>query len=172
MQFDVDARTRRQGRFPHELAMVNLLVFNLMLCAGVLAGTMARKGSLLEHYKLWLVNAPLAMSLRVIAYMMRRTAHAPADAPWFAAAHWSITSRRFGVLLVAYLAGAALVGLSWLLSQASPNLQEVMCVAPKLIAVMVVAVLESSALFQANSGEVPYGIVARLPPPAEAMRPT
>lgn len=87
MQFDDDVRTRRQGRFPHELAMVNLLVFNLMLCAGVLAGTMARKGSLLEHCKLWLVAAPLTMSLGVIAYTMRRAAHAPADAPWFEAAH-------------------------------------------------------------------------------------
>lgn len=83
------------------------------------------------------------------------------------------------MLLVAYLAGAALVGLGWLLSQASPNLQEVMfvalvrvAVAPMLIAVMVVAVLESGALFQANSGVVPDGIVARLPPPAEATRPT
>jgi ABC-type Fe3+-siderophore transport system permease subunit len=178
MQFDVDARTRRQGRFPHELAMVNLLVFNLMLCAGILAGTMARKGSPLEHYKLWLVSMPLAMSLAVIAYTFRRAARAPSEVPWFAAAHWAITWRRYRVLLVAYLAGAVLVGCGWLLSQASPNLQEVMfvalvrvAVAPMLVAVMVVAVLESSALFQANSGEVPDGIVALLPPPADIARP-
>jgi hypothetical protein len=177
MQFDVDPRTRRQGRFPHELAMVNLLVFNLMLCAGILAGTMARKGSPLEHYKLWLVAVPLAMSLVVIAYTIRRAARAEPGTPWFAAAHWTITSRRYRVLLVAYLAGAALVGLGWLLSTASPNLQEVMfvalvrvAVAPMLITVMVVAVLESSALFQANSGEVPDGIVARMSPPGDVMQ--
>lgn len=178
MQFSVDARTRRQGRFPHELAMVNLLVFNLTLCAGILAGTMARKGSPLEQYKLWLVAAPLTMSLAVIAYTIRRATHRGPNIPWFAAAHWAITSRRYRVLLAAYLAGSLLVGLGWLLSRASPNLQEVMfvalvrvAVAPMLIAVMVVAVLESSALFQANSGEVPDGIVERLPPPADTTKP-
>jgi hypothetical protein len=62
-----------------------------------------------------------------------------------------------------------LVGLGWLLSLASPNLQEVMfvalvrvAVAPMLISVMVLAVLESSALFQANTGEVPDRIAAKF----------
>jgi len=173
MQFTIDEATRRQARLPHELAMVNLLGCNLMLCAGVLASTMARKGSTLEHYKVWLILVPFMLSLAVIAYSFRRAARALAAAPWFVATQWRIAIRRHRVLLIAYLAVAVLIGLGWLLSLANASLQEVMfialvrvAVAPLLVTVMVLAVLESSALFQAITGELPDREAARHPPPA------
>jgi len=43
-------------------------------------------------------------------------------------------------------------------------------VTPILIAVMVVAVLESSALFQAHTGELPDRVFERFPPPANVPR--
>ena len=174
MQFDIDPITRRQGRAPHELAMVNLLLFNLMFCMAVLAGTMAQRGSALEHYKALTIASPLGLSLAVIAYSFWRAAQTRATGPWFAAAHWSITTGRYRILMIAYVVGAALVGLGWLLSLSNPKLQELMfvalvrvAVAPMLISVMVLAVLESSALAQAGNGEVPDGVVKRLPPPAD-----
>jgi hypothetical protein len=81
MKFDVDATTRRQGRAPHELAMINLLLFNLMFCGAVLASSMAQRGSTLEHYKLWLIVIPLALSLAVIAFSFWRAARARAAGP-------------------------------------------------------------------------------------------
>ena len=80
------------------------------------------------------------------------------------------------ILMIAYLVGAALVGLGWLLSLSNPKLQELMfvalvrvAVAPMLISVMVLAVLESSALAQAGNGEVPDGVVKRMPRPADLV---
>ena len=176
MQFDIDPATRRQGRTPHELAMVNLLLFNLLFCMAVLAGTMAQKGSALAHYKVLTIAMPLGLSLAVIAYSFWRAARAKADGPWFAAAHWSLATGRYRILMIAYLVGAALVGLGWLLSLSNPKLQELMfvalvrvAVAPMLISVMVLAVLESSALAQAGNGEVPDGAVKRMPPPADLV---
>jgi hypothetical protein len=176
MQFEIDAATRRQGRAPHELAMVNLLVFNLLFCMAVLAGTMAQKGSAIAQYKLWTIAVPLGLSLAIIAYSYWRAARAKAQGPWFAAAHWSLATGRYRILMIAYLVGAALVGLGWLLSLSNPKLQELMfvalvrvAVAPMLISVMVLAVLESSALAQAGNGEVPDGVVKRMPPPADLV---
>jgi hypothetical protein len=173
MQFEIDPTTRRQGRAPHELAMVNLLLFNLLFCMAVLAGTMAQRGSVLAQYKAWTIAIPLGLSLAVIAYSFWRAARAKARGPWFAAAHWSLATSRYRILLIAYLVGAALVGLGWLLSLSNPKLQNLMfialvrvAVAPMLMSVMVVAVLESSALAQAGNGEVPDGVVKRMPPPA------
>ncbi len=173
MQFEIDLVTRRQGRAPHELAMVNLLVFNLLFCMAVLAGSMAQKGSALEHYKAWTIAIPLALSLAVIAYSFWRAAQAKAEGLWFSAAHWSLAVGRYRILMIAYLVGAALVGLGWLLSLSNPKLQELMfvalvrvAVAPMLISVMVLAVLESSALAQAGNGEVPAAVIKRMPPPA------
>jgi hypothetical protein len=172
MQFEIDPLLRRQGRAPHELAMVNLLLFNLLVCMAVLAGSMAQKGSLLEHYKAWTIAVPLSLSLAVIAYSFWRAARTKTRGPWFAAAHWALATGRYRILLIAYLVGAALIGLGWLLSLSNPKLQELMfvalvrvAVAPMLASVMVLAVLESSALAQAGNGEVPDGIVKRMPPP-------
>ena len=109
MQFDIDPTTRRQGRAPHELAMVNLLLFNLLFCMAVLAGTMAQKGSALAHYKVLTIAIPLSLSLAVIAYSFWRAARVKADGPWFAAAHWSLHG-RYRILMFAYLVGAAWSG--------------------------------------------------------------
>lgn len=177
MQLDIDERTRRRGRFPHELAMVNLLVINLLLCAGIIAGTMARKGSALDQHKLWLVAAPLAASLAVIAFTWRRAVQARTEAPGFVATHWNIALKRYFILAGSYLVAALFVALGWLLSQTQSGLQEVMfvalvrvAVAPMLIAVMVCAVLESSALAQAGNAEAPDGSAAPLPSAANAGR--
>ncbi len=154
---NVDATTRRQGRAPHELAMINLLLFNLMFCGAVLASSMAQRGSTLEHYKFWLIVIPLALSLAVIAFSFWRAARARAAGPWFM---------------------AGLIGLGWLLAhtQDKPGMQEMMfialqrvAVAPMLISVMVLAVLESSSLFQAGNGEVPDSAAKRMPPPADLI---
>ncbi len=172
MKFELAEPTRRQGRVPHELAMVNLIVINLLLCGGILASTLAKKGSTLEYYKLWLVLLPLLLSLAVIAWSFVRAAQAQAADHWFVAVQWQIAVRRYRFLLIAYVAEAVLTGLAWLLSQANPALHEVMfvalvrvAVAPLLLAVMVLAVLESSALFQTITGEVPEREVERMPPP-------
>jgi hypothetical protein len=176
MKFQIDALTRRQGRAPHELAMINLLVFNLMLCGGVVASSMAQRGSVLEHYKLWIIAVPLAVSFTIIAFSFWRTLQTRNRGPWFAAVHWEIAASRYRILLLVYLVGAGLIGLGWLLAhtQDKPGMQEMMfialqrvAVAPMLISVMVLAVLESSSLFQAGNGEVPDGATKRMPPPAD-----
>jgi hypothetical protein len=178
MKFQIDAPTRRQGRAPHELAMINLLVFNLMLCGGVVASSMAQRGSVLEHYKPWIIAVPLAISLAIIAFSFWRAVQTRNRGPWFAAVHWEIAASRYRILLLVYLVGAGLIGLGWLLAhtQDKPGMQEMMfialqrvAVAPILISVMVLAVLESSSLFQAGNGEVPDGAAKHMPPPVDLI---
>ena len=158
----MDTATRRAGRLPHEIAMVNLLIFNLGLCGGILASTMLRHGSAMENYRLAFVLAPLSGSLALMGYSFWRwRTFKNTAAPWLLA-HWQIACRHYRFLLIAYGVCASLIGLGWLLSLTNPNLKDVMfvalvrvAVAPLLIAIMVIAVLESSALFQANKGEAP-----------------
>ena len=171
MKIPTEAGERRQARVPHEIAMVNLVVFNLLLCAGILASTLARSGSVLEHYKAWLIVVPMACSLLLMAFTFRRAKHLRTTASWFVAAHWWLSARRYRILLIAYLVAAVLIALGWLLSLGSPSVQGLMfialvrvAVAPLLISVMVIAVLESSALFQASSGELPDRLPELFPP--------
>lgn len=178
MQFDIDPSTRRQGRAPHELAMVNLLVFNLLALVALLAGSFLQQGSALAHYRLLGVLAPLGVSLGIVAYTFVRAARARARGAWFAAAHWEVAKGRCKILLITYAVGAGLIALGWLISQGQkdPRMADLMFIAlqrvalaPLLISVMVLAVLESSGLVQAGNGEVPEGVVKRLPPPADSV---
>ena len=176
MYFPIEETTRRKAKTPHELAMINLLLFNLMLLIALLAGSFLQQGSPLADYKQMGALVPLLISLSIVAYTFVRAGKAAAGDAWFVAAHWKLATSRYGILLIAYVVGAALIGLGWLLSQGQkdPRMEELMfialqrvAIAPVLISLMVLIMLESGSLYQAERGEVPDGIIKHFPPPAE-----
>lgn len=176
MFFTVDNATRRKAKSPHELAMINLLLINLPMLIALLAGSFLQKGSILENYKLIGVLAPLFVSLGIVVYTFSKAGKTAGDGHWFVAAHWKLTTARYKVLLIAYAVGAGLIGIGWLLSlaQKNPGMQELMfvalqrvAIAPILISLMVLIMLESGSLYQAGRGEVPDGLIERFPPPAD-----
>jgi hypothetical protein len=176
MYFPIDESTKRKAKTPHELAMVNLLLFNLLLLIALLAGSFLQKGSALADYKLAGVLVPLFLSLSIVTYSFARARTTAADGPWFVAAHWKLATNRYRILLIAYVVGAALIGLGWLLSQAQrdPRMEELMfialqrvAIAPILLSLMVLIMLESGSLYQAGRGEVPDGLAKRFPPPPD-----
>lgn len=176
MFFHVDEPTRRKAKSPHELAMVNLLLFNLIMLIALLAASFLPKDSLGADLKLVGILVPWLTSLAIVAYTFKRAGKAASGEVWFVAAHWRIATGHYKILMIAYLVGATLIGLGWLLSQSQsdPGMQELMfialqrvAVAPILISLMVLIVLESGALYQAGRGEVPDGITKRFPPPMD-----
>lgn len=173
MIFQVDQAARRRAKSPHELAMVNLLLVNLPMLIVLLAGSFLPQGSPLADYKLAGVLLPLAISLGIVAFTFVRSRVA---GDWFVAAHWRIAGGRYKLLLVAYAVGALLIGLGWLLSQGhqDPRMQALMfvalqrvAIAPLLIFLMVLLMLESGSLGQAGRGEVPERAAERFPPPPD-----
>ncbi len=119
---------------------------------------------------------PFLISLGIIAYSFRKSGKSAASGPWFVAAHWKLATGRYKFLLIAYAVGAALIGLGWLLSQGQkdPRMEELMfialqrvAIAPILISLMAIIMLESGSLSQAGRGEVPNGLIERFPPPAD-----
>ena len=176
MFFPIAEPVRRQAKSPHELAMVNLLLFNLPMLIALLGGSFVQKDSTLAAYKALGVAVPLGLSLAVVVYTFLYARRAARVGPWFVAIHWRLAGRRYLVLLIAYLAGAGLIGLGWLLAhtQKLPGMQDMMfialqrvAIAPMLITLMVLIMLESGALYAAQRGEVPDGLVKRFPPPAD-----
>lgn len=176
MFFAIDSATRRKAKSPHELAMVNLLLFNLLMLIALLAGSFLRKGSTLADYKLVGVLVPLFLSLGVIVYTFSRARRTAAEDQWFVTVHWKLATGRYKILLIAYAVGAGLIGSGWLLSlaQKSPGMQELMfvalqrvAIAPILISLMALIMLESGSLYQAGRGEVPDGLIKRFPAPVE-----
>jgi hypothetical protein len=176
MFFPIASPVRRQAKSAHELAMVNLILVNLLMLIALLAGSFLQHGSPLVDYKLVGVLVPFFVSLAIIAFTFIKAARLAGGGPWFVAAHWRLATNRYKILLIAYAVGAGLIGTGWLLSMAqkSAGMQELMfvalqrvAIAPVLIALMVLIMLESGALYQAGRGEVPDSLITRFPPPAD-----
>jgi len=191
MFFPVSEHERRQAKSPHELSMINLLLFNLLIGIALLAGSMAQPDSLIGRYKWIAVAVPLAMSLLVIGFTRVRASRR--GSAWFVAAHWKLAASRYKSLLIVYPVCAAILSLALFsgkdaasiearIKHLSPAMQEMerrklesqdmgeavwarIAVVPLLLTVMVTIMLESGAIYQAQRGEVPDGLVKRLPPP-------
>ncbi|NEV63321.1 hypothetical protein [Thiorhodococcus minor] len=194
MLIHVDEATRKAAKTPHELAMINLIVFNLLVGAALLAGSMAQPDSVIGRFKWAAVAAPLLLSLLVIGLTWLRASR-PGQRPWFVAAHWRLSAARYRLLLAAYVLSGALLSLGWLggaseaeiaaqVRDLSPAMQEMqrhklesqhlgeavwarIGVVPLLIAVMVSIMLESGAIYQAGRGEIPDALARRFPPPSD-----
>lgn len=195
MLFDVDDAIRKQAKSPHELAMVNLIVFNLMIGVALLAGSMAQPDSALARFKWLAIGLPLTLSLGVIAFTWLRATRGQTRMHWFAAVHWRLAASRYRLLLITYPLCAAIlsialfsgqdhVGIEARIRDLSPVMREMerrklesqdmgsavwarIGVVPLLLAIMVSIMLESGSIYQASRGEVPDPLVARFPPPPD-----
>mgnify|MGYP001090011852 CR=1 FL=1 len=195
MFFPVPEADRRRAKTPHELAMVNLLVLNLLVGVALLAGSMAQPDSLIGTYKWAAVAVPLLISLGVVGHTWLRAVRAGSNLPWFVAAHWKLSASRYKLLLAAYLLFAAILSLALFtgdddaaieaqIKDLPPAMQEMerrklhsqhmgeqvwarIAVVPLILTVMVTIMLESGSIYQAQRGEVPDGVVKRFPPPPD-----
>jgi hypothetical protein len=196
MFYAVDESERRLGRAPHELAMVNLLLFNLLIGVALLAGSMAEPDSQIARFKWIGVAVPVLVSLAIIVFTWLRAARAAGHRSWFAAAHWRLSAGRYKVLLIAYVITAAVVSLAFFggdgdtaelearIADLPPAMQAMernkaasqdmgsaiwarIGVVPLLLTVMALIMLESGALYQAGRGEVPDAVAEGFPSPPE-----
>ncbi len=140
----------RPARAPHELFMVNLLLFHLLAAPAAIA----------LEVGLWGLLLPLVLSLTTMAYSRYRASVTEG----FIGAHWRLALGRYRWLLVAYAIAAVLIGIGTLVGSGSSDsnmsgiIQTVfvrIAIMPVLLTVMVCAYLESNAIKQAASGEWP-----------------
>jgi hypothetical protein len=162
MLYAIDDTLKRQARAPHELLMINLAAFHLLLAPASIALDIGAWG---------LALPPLFSSL-VIAYIYLRSHRAAAATPWFALMHWRLAWRRCRLLLLGYAASALIIGGGSLLalSAQKQSMREIIFtiatrvgVMPTIVMVLVLFVLANSGLELAGKGEVPDGLLKRYP---------
>lgn len=160
----IDDSVRRQARTPHELLMVNLALFHLLLAPGAIALDIGAWGLLLT---------PLFSSM-VMAYIYWRGRKVEQSGPWLVVAHWKLAWQRCQLLLYAYAASALIIGGGGLLALGanSHSMRDIIFtiatrigVMPTVVVVLVSFVLANSALEQANQGMVPEAIKKKYPMP-------
>ncbi|MEJ2404216.1 MAG: hypothetical protein P8171_07995 [Candidatus Thiodiazotropha sp.] len=163
MLFEIDEALRKRAKSPHELSMLNLVGFHLIAAPASIVLDVGLLGFLI----------PLSLSLCVIAYIWFSAARTHAHDDWFVAAHWRLSANRTRILLVGYTISAVILGMAFMATTGSSKGHIMMvaisrvAVVPTLITVMVCFVLESGSIYQAGRGEVPDGIVKRMPAPED-----
>ncbi len=161
MIFEIDETQRKRGKSPHELSMMNLVACHLIAAPASIVLDVGFLGFLI----------PLALSLSVIAFIWYRATVGARRDPWFVAAHWRLSANRTRILLIGYAISAVILGMAMLATSGSDKAGIMMvaisrvAVVPTLLTVMVCFVLESGSIYQAGRGEVPDGMVRRMPPP-------
>jgi hypothetical protein len=161
MIFSVEEPLRKRAKTPHELSMVNLVGCHLIGAPAAIVLDIGFMGFLI----------PLLLSLSVIGFIWFRAGVETMSGDWFVAAHWRLSANRTRILMIGYTISAVILGMAMLATSGSSK-GDIMMVAitrvavvPTLITVMICFVLESGSIYQAGRGEVPDGIVKRMPPP-------
>jgi len=158
MQYAATEAEIKQAQVPHNLYVSGLFLLDLLMTPAIIVLDIGMAGLLI----------PLSCSLALIGFIYLRSRKSTA---WFVDAHWRLTFRHAQWLLLGYALSALLIFLAWLLSQtAQANMQHIIWTAltrialmPTLIAVMVTAVLEASAIGLASRQVVPDKIAQRFP---------
>lgn len=163
----IDDTIRRKARFPHELLMMNLAAFHLLLAPAAIALGIGFWGLLLT---------PLFSGM-VLLYIYLRGKRAERSGPWLVMAHWKLAWRRSLLLIISYGVSAVIIGGGMLIASgvADHGMRNIIDtiatrigVMPTVIMVLACFVLSNSGLDFANKGEVPEGIKRRFPAPADS----
>lgn len=159
---EITARDRKRARWAHDLFVLNIFFFHLLLTPATMVLDIGRAGMLI----------PLLLSGMVIGTIWYRSRHAKT---WFVAAHWRLAFSRCKLLMIGYAMSFAIFLLAELLTMGmkDANMAEIMltvitriAIMPTLILAMVTVVMEASAGGLASKGEVPEKIKKAFPPPA------
>lgn len=141
----------KQAQVPHNLFISGLFIFDLLLTPAVIVLGLGMKGLLI----------PLICSAALIAYIYLRGKKTSSG---FIAAHWKLAYSHGLWLMAGYTISGVLIFIAWLLSlnARDANMGHILWTAltriallPTLIAVMVTAVMEASAISSATKREAP-----------------
>lgn len=163
MQFEATAAEIKQAQVPHNLFVSGLFLLDLLMTPAIIVLNVGMAGLLI----------PLVCSSALIGYIYQRSRKTTG---WFADAHWRLAFKHSQWLLAGYAVTALLILLTWFISQAAheANMKHILWTAltrialmPTLIAVMVTAVMEASAIGLASRREVPDKIVRAFPYPGK-----
>lgn len=165
MKFSPTDAEKKRARWAHDLFVLNILFFHLLLTPATIVMGVGHIGLLL----------PLALSASVIAFIFYRSRKDPS---WFVEAHWRLAFNRTKLLMMGYAGSLLVFGIGWLITLGveQESMRQIMftvftriAIMPTLIMAMISVVLEASATGLVSKGEVPDKIVQAFPPPGDVQ---
>jgi hypothetical protein len=163
MRFDVSAREIKKANLPHEIFLTNLIGNHILMAvaAGGIAGSFP-----------WVMAVIPVISFAILGFTLWRARRAIGRDPWYVMCHWQVCARRsrffIGMLALLLLA----IGLAWaghvyggMMKEAAIALVGGLGLLPVMVTVLVLIIVESDALYNANQAKLPDWVVERFPNP-------
>lgn len=161
MRFDIPPEQIAQAKAPHELFLVNLIGNHILM--SVALGGVAGSAP-------WALALIPIVSFSIIGFTLWRTSVSGARDSWYVMAHWQLCARRSRILLAVLGLLMSVVILGWLAHSQAGLMKEAVWamvggigILPVMVTVLVLVLIESDALHQAQQGHLPDWLVARLP---------
>ncbi len=167
MQFEVSDEEKRKAKVPHEILLINLIGNHILWFVAALG--------IVKSFWQPLALVPV-VSLSIMAYIFWRGSRSSKVDSWYVQAHWKICMARSR--LFSYMLGLLfLISLLGWLGYSYFGMMDIAVKAviggagllPVMVTVLILIVMESDALHQANQGLVPDSYVKRSPPPDELV---
>jgi len=142
---------KSRAGFAHEMVMMNLAIFHLLLPVAALSS---------GYISIFLSLALFGSA--VMIFLVARRASLATDVEWVNT-HWQLAWKRSRLLLVAYTISSVIMLLGWLLAslQTDHNMFTIMLVVfsriaavPIILTVLILLVMETTALSQARQGQL------------------
>ncbi len=158
MQFEVTESEIIQAKYPHNLLISGMFIFNLFAVPLVIAFHIGMLGLLI----------PFVCSSALVSYIHFKSKKVASS---FVAAHWRLSLLNSKWLFIGYTVTSMLVGIAWLVSLTAhdASMKQILWTAltrigllPTLIAVMVTAVMEANAISQATNRELPDKLAIKI----------
>jgi len=163
MRFEISEEEKHKAKVPHEVLLVNLIGNHILWFIASLG--------IAKSYWQPLALVPI-VSVLILGYIFWRGNRSKKMDSWYVQAHWNICmarSRLFSYMLGLLLLVSVLgwIGYSYLgmMDVAVKAIIGGVGLLPVMVTVLILIVLESDALHQANNGIISDGYVKRSPPP-------
>lgn len=161
MQFDIPESQRRKAKVPHEFFLTNLVGNHILWFVSALG----------IFSSFWQpVMAVPVVSFLIISYTLWRAKRARQQDDWFVMCHWQMAARRSRVFAGILAAGFTFACLGWvgytylgMMKVAVMAMVGGVALLPVMVSVLVLIVMESDAIHQANTGKLPKSVFERFP---------
>ena len=163
MLFEVSDEEKKKAKLPHDLFLINLIGNHILTFVATLG---------LATSWAWPMLIVPIVSFSILGFIIYRGKKSRKNDSWFVMCHWQLAMQRSlffikMMLLMILIASFGVYGymeLGWM-KEAVYAMIGGICVLPIMLTTLVLILMESDALHQAQKGELPEKIVKLFPNP-------
>ncbi|MBF0265423.1 MAG: hypothetical protein HQL46_09125 [Gammaproteobacteria bacterium] len=163
MAFDIPEQQRKKAKVPHDWFLANLIVNHILIFVGTL--------SMASSWAWPMLIVPI-ISLSVLFIIFFKGNKSKITEPWFVMCHWQLARKRslLFISLFFIFGSFAAIGmygyyeLGWMKEAVYATVGG-MSILPIMVTTLILILMESDALHQADLGKLPHTLIETYPKP-------